>query len=48
VTELDELRRRIQVVLDYLAGRTPGNPPDGEHVRQVLTRPEAGVGKRLS
>jgi hypothetical protein len=46
--ELVELRRRIQVVLDYLATRTPGDPPDGEYIRQILTRPREGVGKKLS
>jgi hypothetical protein len=46
--EATELRRRIRAVLTYLADRTPGNPPDGEHIRQILTRPAEGVGKRLS
>lgn len=46
--ELVELRRRIQVALDYLATRTPGDPADAEHVRQILTRPSEGVGQRLS
>lgn len=46
--EATELRRRIGVVLVYLGKRGPGQSVDVEHIRQVLTRPEIGVGKKLS
>lgn len=46
--QVRELERRVDAVVAYLLSRDADHSADLEHIRQVLTRPEAGVGLRLS
>lgn len=46
--QVRELERRVDVVIAYLLSRDDNQSVDIEHIRQVLQRPEAGVGLKLS